>query len=216
MDDDDERLLERIQEGDGESFGVLYDRTWRWLMSCVVSPRVGPGAAEDVLAETYRTVLDRVGSFEWRGVGLLHWLAAIARRKCLERLRKDGRAERSLAALEELESLPNPAPSAEAEMIRAETLRHLSKRVRVVLGALHTRYAEVLQGKPVSATYGGSRSCDFHHPTLSGRMNGLCLPPPKQFKPRLRAFSAYAFNPGLACIAAIMFTAPTRSDRTDC
>src|ERR1039457_5747465 len=190
MDDDDERLLERIQEGDGESFGVLYDRTWRWLMSCVVSPRDVPGAAAVVPPEPYRPVHERVGSFEWRGVCLLHWLAAIARRKCLERLRKDGRAERSLAALEELESLPNPAPSAEAEMARAGAAPPPSKRVRVVLGALHPRYAEVLQGKPVSATYGGSRSCDFHHPTLSGRMNGLCLPPPKQFKPRLRAFSA--------------------------
>lgn len=144
MDDDDQRLLERIQQGDGESFGVLYDRTWRWLLSCVVTPRVGPAAAEDVLAETYRTALDRISSFEWRGAGLLHWLAAIARRKCLERLRKDGRAEQK-AALEELEALPDPAPSAEAEMIRMETLRHLSERVRVVLGALNPRYAEVLR-----------------------------------------------------------------------
>ncbi len=55
MDDDDERLLERIQQGDGESFGVLYDRTWRWLLSCVVTPRVGPEAAE---AESLRQMLD--------------------------------------------------------------------------------------------------------------------------------------------------------------
>src|SRR5512140_504896 len=145
MNDDDERLLERIQRGDGESFGVLYDRTWRWLLSCVVTPRVGPAAAEDVLAETYRTALDRIPSFEWRGVDLLHWLAAIARRKCLERLRKDGRAERSLAPLEELETLPDPAPSAEAEMIRLETLGRLADRVGVVLGALSPRYASVLR-----------------------------------------------------------------------
>ncbi len=144
MDDDDQRLLERIQRGDGESFGVLYDRTWRWLLSCVIAPRVGPAAADDVLAETYRTALDRINSFEWRGAGLLHWLAAIARRKCLERLRKDGRTER-MAALDELEALPDPAPSAEAEMIRVETLRHLSERVSVVLGALYPRYADVLR-----------------------------------------------------------------------
>ncbi len=145
MEDDDERLLERIQQGDGESFGVLYDRTWRWLLSCVVTPRVGAAAAEDVLAETYRTAIDRVGTFEWKGVDLLHWLAAIARRKCLERLRADGRGERRTAGPELLEALPDPAPSAEAEMIRTETLGCLSDRVGVVLGALHPRYAEVLR-----------------------------------------------------------------------
>src|ERR1035441_9608728 len=96
MDDDDERLLERIQEGDGESFGVLYDRTWRWLMSCVVSPRVGPGAAEDVLAETYRTALDRVGSFEWRAGAPRPPLAGVPGGECVIRpatnQREGGRA----------------------------------------------------------------------------------------------------------------------------
>jgi RNA polymerase sigma-70 factor (ECF subfamily) len=145
MDDDDERLLERIQQGDAESFGVLYDRTWRWLLSCVVTPRVGSAAAEDVLAETYRTALERIGSFEWQGTDLLHWLAAIARRKCLERLRKDGRSAAGTTSLDELDSLPDPAPSAEAEMIRVETLRQLSGRVGVVLGALNPRYAGVLR-----------------------------------------------------------------------
>ena len=145
MDEDDERLLERIQQGDGESFGVLYDRTWRWLLSCVVTPRVGPAAAEDVVAETYRTALERIGSFEWRGTDLLHWLAAIARRKCLERLRKDGHPWAGEASPGELEALPDPAPSAEAEMIRVEALRNLSERVGVVLGALPPRYAGVLR-----------------------------------------------------------------------
>ena len=35
---DDERLLSRIREGDGESFGVLYDRTRGFLLSCVILP----------------------------------------------------------------------------------------------------------------------------------------------------------------------------------
>jgi hypothetical protein len=32
MESDDRELLERIQKGDGESFGVLFDRTHRWLL----------------------------------------------------------------------------------------------------------------------------------------------------------------------------------------
>ena len=46
----------------------------RSRFSCVIVPRVGRAAADDVLAETYRAALSKVSDFEWRGVGLLHWL----------------------------------------------------------------------------------------------------------------------------------------------
>jgi len=145
MSDDDRELLERIQHGDGESFGVLVDRTRSWLLSFVIVPRVGRADAEDVLAETYRVALDKVQAFRWRGVGLLHWLAAIARRKALEHVR---RRDKRLAALEDFPALfevPDDAPTAEAEMIRVETLARLRDRVSRTLTGLRPRYAEALR-----------------------------------------------------------------------
>lgn len=156
MDDDDRRLLGRIQEGDGESFGVLYDRTRGWLLSFVILPRVGAADAEDVLAETYRTALEKVRSFEWRGTGLLHWLSAIARRKALERVRRRARAEAALEDLPSLLDVPDGVPSAEAEVIRRETLTRLKGRVAETLGAIPPRYADalrlrLLEGRPREA-----------------------------------------------------------------
>lgn len=145
MDDDDRTLLERIREGDGESFGVLYDRTRGWLRSFVVVPRVGPAEAEEVLAETYRTALAKLGSYEWRGIGLLHWLSAIARRKALESLRRRGRDAARAGPLPELFDIPDDAPTAEAEMIRKERLALLRTRVGEVLKGLPPRYAEALR-----------------------------------------------------------------------
>ena len=143
--DDDERLLSRIRQGDGESFGVLYDRTREFLLSCVIVPRVGRAAAEDVLSETYRAALAKVDGFEWRGVGVLHWLAAIARRKALEAVRAVSRErEREAELLAELE-IPDGTPSAEAEMIRVEVLTATTKRVEKVLAALPPRYACALK-----------------------------------------------------------------------
>jgi RNA polymerase sigma-70 factor (ECF subfamily) len=143
--DDDERLLSRIRDGDGESFGVLYDRTRSFLLSCVILPRVGASAAEDVLAATYESALERISSFEWRGVGVVHWLAAIARRKALEACRRLGRdREREAPLLPDLE-VPDGTPSAEAEMIRVETLAALERRVAGTLEALPPRYASVLR-----------------------------------------------------------------------
>jgi RNA polymerase sigma factor (sigma-70 family) len=145
MHDDDERLLERIREGDGESFGLLYDRTRDWLLDFVVRPRVGPADAEDVLAETYRTALDKVRGFEWRGVGLLHWLASIAKLKALERVRSRSRGARLEDDDACLVDLPDDAPSAEAAMIAAEARETIRRRVETTLAGLSPRYAEVLR-----------------------------------------------------------------------
>src|SRR5258706_15867781 len=143
--DDDERLLEAIRRGDGESLGILYDRTRALLRDAVIAPRVGAAAAEDVLSETFHTALRKIRSFEWRGVGVVHWLAAIARRKALESLRRRARETEHDAPLEPPFEVPSGASSAEAEMIRMETLRALRARVAETLAAIPPRYAEALR-----------------------------------------------------------------------
>jgi RNA polymerase sigma-70 factor (ECF subfamily) len=145
MDVDDERLLRRIQQGDGESFGVLYERTREWLLSFVIVPRVGRDRADDVLAETYRTALTKVRGFEWRGTALLHWLASIAKNKCLESVRGSSRASAREEPLSEFFEPADQVPTREAEMIRLETLRALKERVEATLKELPPRYAEVLR-----------------------------------------------------------------------
>lgn len=156
MDEDDRTLLGRIQDGDGESFGVLYDRTRGWLLSCVILPRVGPADAEDVLSETYRTALEKVSGFEWRGAGLLHWLAAIAKRKALERVRKRSSLERALEDIPSLLDVPDDVPTAEADVIAREALAGLRSRVAETLTRIPPRYAEalrlrLLEGRPREA-----------------------------------------------------------------
>ncbi|MFI5165210.1 MAG: hypothetical protein ACHQQS_01175 [Thermoanaerobaculales bacterium] len=51
MDGDDRDLLERIQHGDAESFGILTDRTRGWLLDCVITSQVGRADAEKALAD---------------------------------------------------------------------------------------------------------------------------------------------------------------------
>ena len=145
MGGDDRELLERIKDGDGESFGTLYDRTHKWLLSFVIVPRVGRGDADDVLAETFRFALAEIQNFEWRGTGLLHWLASIARRKSLEHVRKRSAAPDSIDDLPSLLELPDDTPTAEAEMIGAENLNNLKDKVAAVLSSLQPRYAEALR-----------------------------------------------------------------------
>jgi RNA polymerase sigma-70 factor (ECF subfamily) len=145
MGDDDREILERIQQGDAESFGRLYDRTRNWLLFFVIVPRVGREQAEDVLSETFRTALGKIHSFRWQGIGLLHWLAAIARRKALEHGRQKYPRIEALEDLPSLLEMPDDTPTAEAEMIFEETLRNLRERVSRTLATLPSRYAEALR-----------------------------------------------------------------------
>lgn len=142
---DDRELLEMIQRGDAESFGTLYDRTRGWLLTCVIIPRVGRGDAEDVLSETFKVALDQIGGFRWTGVGLLHWLAAIARRKALEHVRARVRAPVASEEFPSLLEVPDDGPTAEAEMLRREALAETRGRVNGVLSRIPARYAEALK-----------------------------------------------------------------------
>lgn len=145
MDDDDARLLDGLRRGDGESARLLYDRTRGFLLDAVIRPRVGAAEAEDVLSETWVRAVQRVRDFEWRGIGLLHWLSAIARRTALERLRR-GRREVAVPDLAELlGDVPDGAASAEAEMIGAERLKQMRERVVGTLAALPPRHADALR-----------------------------------------------------------------------
>ncbi|MFH1176220.1 MAG: sigma-70 family RNA polymerase sigma factor [Acidobacteriota bacterium] len=153
MADDDRELVARIQQGDGESFGVLYDRTRDWLRTFVIVPRVGAAEANDVLAETYRTALAGIRKFEWRGIRLLHWLSAIARRKSLERARRQRRQRQLEDDVSLLDEFSDDLPTAEAAMIYHETMSQLRTNVAAALGRLRPRYAEalrlrLLEGRP--------------------------------------------------------------------
>ncbi len=145
MESDDRELLEQIQQGNGESFGVLFDRTHLWLLQFVILPRVGRAEAEEVLSETFRTALESIAGFRWQGIGLLHWLAAIAKRKSLEHCRRRARVPGSLEDLPNLFEVPDDVPTAEAEMIRMEQLAALRERVWATLSRMTPRYARALR-----------------------------------------------------------------------
>lgn len=72
-------LVSRAQQGDGEAFGLLYDRyldtVYRYVFYRVGSKPL----AEDLVSETFLRALRRIGSFEWQGRDFAAWLITIAR-----------------------------------------------------------------------------------------------------------------------------------------
>jgi len=122
MEDDDARLLEGIRRGDGQSARVLYDRTRGILLDALIRPRVGAADAEDVLSETWVRAVERLHGFEWRGIGLLHWLSASARRTALESVRRGPHEEAVPDLAELLGDVPSGSVTEAAAWLDAGTV----------------------------------------------------------------------------------------------
>ena len=75
---DTKRLVKRVQQGDREAAGRLFDeyhpRVYRYALAKLRDPH----NAEDVAAETFARVLSEIGRFRWKGAGFEAWLFRIA------------------------------------------------------------------------------------------------------------------------------------------
>jgi RNA polymerase sigma-70 factor (ECF subfamily) len=72
-------LVIAAQAGEGEAFGLLYDR-YAEVVHRYIAYRVGNHAlAEDLTSETFLRALRRIGSYTWQGRDFGAWLVTIAR-----------------------------------------------------------------------------------------------------------------------------------------
>ncbi len=72
-------LVERAQQGDGEAFGLIYDRYMDTVFRFIFFRVGNRPLAEDLTADTFLRALKRIGSFTWQGRDLGAWLVTIAR-----------------------------------------------------------------------------------------------------------------------------------------
>lgn len=141
------RCLERALAGDRRAFGEIYEAYADAIYGRVLLPRLGSRqAAEDALAETFRTALERLGSFEQGEVSIFFWLSRIAVNKATDMHRVRARTARALASFEGMlaplrPSSPDPAAGLDA---RAGGER-LQRAVEDVLARLNPRYRRAIE-----------------------------------------------------------------------
>lgn len=88
-----ERLLVAIARGDKKAFHTLYSMTASKLFAIALRICREKSLAEDALQETYTAVWRRASAFNpERGTGMV-WLAAIARNRSIDVLRRRKRSE---------------------------------------------------------------------------------------------------------------------------
>jgi RNA polymerase sigma factor (sigma-70 family) len=104
------RLMARAQDGDGQSYRLVLEASRDWLRR-YFARRIAPGAIDDLVQEVLISLHAKRASFDPTRP-FLPWLAAIARYRWVDALRRSYRqAEDQLAS--------EPASEAEAEELAA-------------------------------------------------------------------------------------------------
>jgi RNA polymerase sigma-70 factor (ECF subfamily) len=95
--------LARARSGDREAFSLLYRAFAPRLFERVLLPKLGERqAAEDALAETFRSLLEQLPNLDCETQGLWPWLCRVASNKATDVFRRYQRARRAVANCERL------------------------------------------------------------------------------------------------------------------
>lgn len=109
-------LVARAQAGDGEAFGMLYDRYLDTVFRFIYYRVNDRALAEDFTSETFLRALRRIGSISYQGRDIGAWFVTIARNIVLDHV-KSARHRLETTTGDTLESREQ-APSTEAAVLR--------------------------------------------------------------------------------------------------
>jgi len=87
----DADLMARVSNGDQHAFAAVYDRHAQTLYGAAMRYLRDPGAAEDVVQETFLAMWTRSESYSPQAGSLIAWLLTIARNRAIDRLRAASR-----------------------------------------------------------------------------------------------------------------------------
>jgi RNA polymerase sigma factor (sigma-70 family) len=132
--------LARVAAGDRTALKLVYQDTSAKLFGVCVRILGDRREAEDVLQDVYLTVWRRASTFDTSRASPITWLVAVARNRCIDRLRSTLGARRE-ASLEEAEAVSDPAPDAVSLLEDADQQRLLQN----CLGELEDRQAGAIR-----------------------------------------------------------------------
>jgi RNA polymerase sigma factor (sigma-70 family) len=139
--------VKRARGGDSAAFSELYRAYAPAIFARVLLPKLGNReAAEDALAETFRTAFERLEAFEPQEVSVYFWLARIAANKAIDLHRAKRTTGRALAGFEDLAAAiaDHPPDPGELFELRADIV-DVRAAVRTVLDRLNDRYRRAIE-----------------------------------------------------------------------
>lgn len=174
---DEARLIRQAQGGDAQACAELYDRHYDAVYRYCYY-RLGDGdAAQDVAAEVFLRMVDKLDTFRPRGRPLLAWLYTIARNLVADRYRREGQANQ--VPLEEAMPLVDAGDGLDRRLDRrleaeclAAALAHLTEEQRQVI---LLKFMENLCNAEVASVLGKSEGAikSLQHRALAALRRGI-------------------------------------------
>ena len=134
---DEAQIIRRAQSGQREAFGILHDRNRQAIFNYIYY-RVGDqGTAEDLTAEVFLRMVEKLDRYRDRGKPFIAWLYTIARNLLTDHYRRNGNGGEILPLNDRFET-GDASPLADAEnQLAAEclqqALRSLTEEQRQVI-----------------------------------------------------------------------------------
>jgi RNA polymerase sigma-70 factor (ECF subfamily) len=122
------RIVEKAKGGDGEAFGVLYDRYFDLVYRFVYFRVNDRALAEDFTSETFLRALRRIGTITYQGRDIGAWFVTIARNIVLDHV-KSARNRLEITTADTIEG-DERAESTEAAVLEVLTAERLMQAVR--------------------------------------------------------------------------------------
>ena len=134
----DDELMCRVQQGDTDAFGQLYDRHARHARRIAMATCGGPAAAEDAVQAAFISIWTARTSYRPRLGGFTSWAMTIVRNRAIDLARRSAR-ERRLSDAAQLErQMPSADPAADV------IARDDARRLRARLACLPATQREVI------------------------------------------------------------------------
>ncbi len=135
-------VIQRIQGGDRAAAAELYHWYSEPIFARVIMPRLPVRElAEDVLKDTFVTVLETIGRYEFRGLSVYFWIRRIAINQAHSLYRHDARWQRISPTIP-VEMVTGTPP---IEPDRAIEHAESRQEIESVLATLNPRYARAIR-----------------------------------------------------------------------
>ena len=123
---DDAQLMARVQAGDGEAFGALYDRFGTRALG--VARMIGRAShAEDIVQEAFLSVWRNRAAFRPDRGTALAWVMGIVRNRAIDSLRRQGRHDDRRADADGMEERLRAPGNLETDLAERDQAAQLRK-----------------------------------------------------------------------------------------